>query len=98
MHQDDREQSHEELWKSQDQHSMRISTDEVCVMARRWERKNVRLYWVLLGLTALAVAAYLRGLIRFLMNSPRRGSLRGTYGCSRYAASWAGRCGAARSR
>ncbi|MGA2881670.1 MAG: hypothetical protein ABSG13_22190 [Bryobacteraceae bacterium] len=49
---------------------MRISTDEVCAMARRWERKNVPVYWVLLGLTALSVAAYLRGLIKLLMNSP----------------------------
>lgn len=70
MHEDDREQSHEELWKSQEEESMRISTDEVCAMARRWERKNVRVYWVLLGLTALSVAAYLGGLIKFLMNSP----------------------------
>jgi hypothetical protein len=71
MHEDDREQSHEELWKSQqEEESMQISTDEVCAMARRWERKNVPVYWVLLGLTALSVAAYLRGLIKFLMKSP----------------------------
>jgi hypothetical protein len=70
MHEDDREQSHEELWKSQEEESMRLSTEEVCAMARRWERKNVRVYWVLLGLTALCVAGYLRGLIKFLMNAP----------------------------
>jgi hypothetical protein len=70
MHDNDREQSHEELWKSQEEESMRISTEEVCAMARRWERKNVPVYWVLLGLTALSVAAYLRGLIKLLMNSP----------------------------
>jgi hypothetical protein len=70
MHEDDREQSLEELWKSQEDESMQISTDEVCAMARRWERKNVPVYWVLLGLTALSVAAYLSGLIKFLMNSP----------------------------
>jgi hypothetical protein len=79
MHEDDREQSHEELWKSQqEEESMQISTDEVCAMARRWERKNVRVYWVLLGLTALSVAAYLRGLIKFLMNSPAPWLIAGT--------------------
>jgi hypothetical protein len=70
MHEDDREQSHEELWKSQEEESMQMSTDEVCAMARRWERKNVPVYWVLLGLTVLFVAADLRGLIRFLINFP----------------------------
>jgi hypothetical protein len=70
MHEDDREQSHEELWKSQEEESMQISTAEVCAIARRWERKNVPVYWVLLGLTVLFVAADLRGLIRFLINFP----------------------------
>ena len=49
---------------------MQISTEEVCAIARRWERKNVPVYWVLLGLTALFVAADLPGLIRFFINSP----------------------------
>jgi hypothetical protein len=68
MHEDDREQSHEELWKSQEEESMQISADEVCAIARRWERKNVPVYWVLLGLTVLFVAADLGGLIRLLIN------------------------------
>jgi hypothetical protein len=70
MQEHDREQSHEELWKSQEKESMRISTDEVCAMARGHERKNVRMYWVLLGFTALFVAAYLGSLIKLLINSP----------------------------
>ncbi len=69
MHEDNREQSHEELWKSQEEESMQMSTEEVCAMARRWERKNVPVYWVLLGLTVLFVAADLRGL-RFFVNFP----------------------------
>jgi hypothetical protein len=70
MHEDDRERSHEELWKSQEEESMRISTEEVCSMARRYERKNERVYWMLVGFTVLIVATYLRSLIKFLMNSP----------------------------
>ena len=73
MHEDDLEKSHEELWKSQEDDSMQISTDEVCAIARRWERKNVPVYWVLLGLTVVFVAADLRGLIRLLIDFPRPG-------------------------
>jgi hypothetical protein len=78
MHEDDREQSHEELWKSQEEESMRISTEEVCAMARRYERKNVRVYWMLLSITALVVAAYVRSLIKFLVDSPAPWLIAGT--------------------
>jgi hypothetical protein len=78
MHEHNREQSHEELWKSQEEGSMQISTDEVCAIARRYERKNVRFYWVLLGFTALFVAAYLSNLIKLLINSPAPWLMAGT--------------------
>jgi hypothetical protein len=77
MHADDREQSHEELWKSQEEESMQISTEEVCAMASRYERKNVRVYWLLIGITAFVVAVYLRNLIKFL-HSPAPWLIAGT--------------------
>jgi hypothetical protein len=78
MQEDDREQSHEEVWKSQEEGSMQISTDEVCAMARRWERKNVRVYWVVLGLTALFVVAYAYNLTQFLTKFPEPWLIAGT--------------------
>jgi hypothetical protein len=63
MREDDRKQSHEELWKSQEDESMPVSTDEVCARARRHARNNVRGYWVLLGVTAFFVAGFLYNLI-----------------------------------
>lgn len=66
MHGDEREQSHEDLWKSQEDESMPVSTEEVRAKAGRYERENVRVYWVaLLGLAPLAVAAFGYNLIQF---------------------------------
>lgn len=66
MHGDEREQSHQDLWKSQEEESMQVSIEEVCAKARRYERENVRVHWaVLLGLTPLAVVAFGHNLIQF---------------------------------
>jgi hypothetical protein len=65
MHEDDRQRSHEELWKSQEDESVQISTEEVCARARRREKTNVRSYWVLFGATALFVVAFIHNLLQF---------------------------------
>lgn len=39
--------------------SVQISTEEMCARARRYERTNVRGYWVLFGVTAPFVAAFI---------------------------------------
>ncbi len=49
-------QSHEDVWKSQEEEQMNISTEEICARARRHERGNVLGYWTLACLAPLAVA------------------------------------------
>jgi hypothetical protein len=36
---------HEDLWKSQEEEPMQITAEEVCVLARKYERQNVVVYW-----------------------------------------------------
>jgi hypothetical protein len=68
MQEDDRDQSVQELWAVEEETSMEISNEEVCIRARRYERKNTRLRWALLGATVLIVTAYLRNLVKLLVN------------------------------
>jgi hypothetical protein len=65
MQQDDREQSQVELWKSQEEDSMQISTEEVSAKARRHERESVRGYWTLLSVTPLFAGAFVYNLMHF---------------------------------
>ena len=65
MSKDEREQSHEELWKSQPEEPMHISTDEVCARARKYEGDQRRVYWGVLGVTALFVAGFAHNLTQF---------------------------------
>lgn len=65
MREDDPQRAHEALWKSQEDEPVQITTEEVCARARRYDRNNVRSYWVLFGVTALFVAAFTLNLVRF---------------------------------
>lgn len=65
MQGNEREQYHQELWKSQEEEPMQMTTEEVCAMARRQEKLSVRAFWAMLGLTALFVAAFVHNLIQF---------------------------------
>jgi hypothetical protein len=58
MQKDKPEQIHEELWKSQEEEPMNITTEQLCVRARRYERENVWAHRGMLGFTPLCVAAY----------------------------------------
>jgi hypothetical protein len=68
MLEDDRDQSVQELWAAEEETSMQISNEEVCIRARQYERKNARLRWALMGATVLIIALYLRNLVRLLVN------------------------------
>ena len=50
------EQIHEELWKSQEGEPMNITSEQLCVRARRYERKGVWAHWIMLGLVPLLTA------------------------------------------
>src|SRR5713101_4758037 len=56
MQKDKPEQIHEELWKSQEDEPMNITTEQLCVRARRYERENVWAHRGMLGLSPLLVA------------------------------------------
>lgn len=56
MQKDKQDQFHEDLWKSQEEEQMQITTAEVRARALRYERENVRGYWILLALTPMLVA------------------------------------------
>jgi len=60
----DRERSHEELWKSQEEEPMRITTEEVCARARRQEKVSVWGHRVFLSAVALMLGACLYNLLR----------------------------------
>jgi hypothetical protein len=64
MQGNDREHSHQDLWKSQEDVPMKITSDEVRVKAIRYERESLLVYWVVMGLTPLFFAAFLYNLVR----------------------------------
>jgi hypothetical protein len=68
MQEDDRDQSVQELWAAEEETSMQISNEEVCIKAQQYERKNARLRWALLAATVLIIALYLRSLVKILVN------------------------------
>jgi hypothetical protein len=59
-------QSHEDLWKSQEEEQMNVSTEEIRARARRYERGNVLERWILACLAPLAVAWIVRDLYGLL--------------------------------
>jgi hypothetical protein len=46
MQGNDREQSHQDLWKSQEEGPMQMTSDEVRAKASKYERESVLVYWV----------------------------------------------------
>ena len=64
MQGNDREQSHQDLWKSQEDVPMQMTTDEVRAKARRYERENVLVFWAMLGLTPLFLALFIYDVVR----------------------------------
>ena len=58
MQKNNQEQSHESLWKSQEDRSMHITAEEVCARARGYEQENVWTHWIMLGFTTLLVSWY----------------------------------------
>ena len=64
MQGNDREQSHQDLWKSQEDGPMQITIDEVRAKARRYERENVLVFWAMLGLTPLFLALFIYNVVR----------------------------------
>jgi hypothetical protein len=65
MQRDEQEQFHQYFWKSQEEESMQLTVEDVCVRARMREKVSVRAYWIFLGFTALFAAAFVRNLIHF---------------------------------
>ncbi len=65
MQEPEREQLYEAAWKSQEQEPMKMTDREVCAKARNREKMSTRSYWVLLGITLLFVAAFVRNLLQF---------------------------------
>jgi type IV secretory pathway VirD2 relaxase len=49
MEGNEREQSHQDSWKSQEEGPIEITTDEVRARVRSYDRENVLVYWVILG-------------------------------------------------
>jgi hypothetical protein len=64
MQRNDREQSHQDLWKSQEDGPMQMTTDEVRAKARRYERENVLVFWAMLGLIPLFLALFIYDVMR----------------------------------
>jgi uncharacterized RDD family membrane protein YckC len=56
MQKDEQEQLHETLWKSQEEEPMQMTTAEVSTRARKYERENILVFWLMLVLTPLVVA------------------------------------------
>jgi hypothetical protein len=58
------ERNEQDLWKSQEDQPMQFTTKEVCAKAHKYERQNVILHRVVLGLGPLLAAGFLWNLIR----------------------------------
>jgi hypothetical protein len=56
MQKDKPEKFHEELWKSQEEEPMNVTTEQLCARARRYERGNVWAHRVMLGVSPLLAA------------------------------------------
>ena len=56
----------ESTWKHQEEEQVQITLDEVCIKAQAFEKKNVREYWVILGLLALLIG---KAAINFVLSS-----------------------------
>jgi hypothetical protein len=54
---------HEDLWKSQEEEPMQITAEEVCVLARKYERQNVVVYWGAWTLALLLTGGFVRDLL-----------------------------------
>ncbi len=92
MQRNDREQSHQDLWKSQDDGPMQMTTDEVRAKARRYERENVLVFWAMLGLIPLFLALFIYDVMRLrepLLVHVGRGLAVATFCC--IAGDWFGR-------
>lgn len=64
MQGNEREQSHQDLWKSQEDGPMQMTTDEGRAKARRYERENVLVFWAMLGLIPLFLALLIYDVVR----------------------------------
>jgi hypothetical protein len=62
MQKDKPEKFHEELWKSQEEEPMNVTTEQLCARARRYERGNVWAHRVMLGVSPLLAAFILHDL------------------------------------
>jgi hypothetical protein len=58
-------QADENLWKQQEEEPMNLTVEDVCARGRRHQRNDARVGWVLLALTPLVIAAYIRNLLQF---------------------------------
>lgn len=65
MEPSDREHLQKELWKSQEDDEMDITSDEIRAKAYQHERHSVRVYWVLITITPPFIAAFVHNLIYF---------------------------------
>jgi hypothetical protein len=62
------EQQSHQLWKSQEEESMELSTELVRAKALRYEKESVAVYWTVLAITPLFVGAFLYNMFR--LNEP----------------------------
>jgi len=53
------------LWKLQEDEPMEMAAAEVRAKARRYRRESVLVYWVVLGLAPLLLAAFIHNIMRF---------------------------------
>jgi hypothetical protein len=54
----------ENLWKQQEEVPMSLTVEDMCARGHRHRRNDARVGWVLLGLTPLVIAAYIRNLLQ----------------------------------
>jgi len=64
MEGNDREQSHEELWKSQEEEAMQVTTEELCARARTQETVSAWAHWVFVIACVLLLGACVYNLAR----------------------------------
>lgn len=65
MKNDEKERAQELLWKSQEDEQVELATEELRARAVKYERQSVRMFWVVLGVSLLLIAAFTRNLIHF---------------------------------
>ncbi len=65
MQNDEREQFHEELWKSQEVSQLQMTTEEVCAKAHKLERTGIRMYWAIFMFMVAATLLYVYRLTQF---------------------------------